>query len=338
MDNINQQPKVSIIVPIYNGEASIERCVRAILDQKFSDFELILIDDGSTDRTEEVCEKLSKEDCRIKYIRKRNEGVSATRNLGLSVAKGEYIQFCDSDDYPLQGWTMNLLDLITKEGTDLAICKFRRNDGMQSIQKNIKVTFYERTDAWNLFRRILLTSPWNKMYKRAIIIENGLFFDQSKSNGEDLSFNLGYLTYCKGKIAVTSEELYYYDYNDNGLTGSYIRDFWNIKRKSMEELKVKMETFMDFSKIKRDYYSYYLDGALQCVYNNLKKDSKLSFGKRREEINKILQSSEFDMALKECDITSINKLFYVILKKKSFFVLYLWIVLMKIKKKVFNKR
>lgn len=118
---------ISIIVPIYNIEAYIEKCIRSILNQTYSDFELLLINDGSTDSSYEICKKLEKQDLRIKVFTQKNSGVSATRNRGLELASGDYITFVDGDDWIAPHYLETLLNNM-KEDTDLVICEFDEVD------------------------------------------------------------------------------------------------------------------------------------------------------------------------------------------------------------------
>ena len=101
---LNDQIDISIIVPVFKAETFINRCVDSILAQSFSNFELILIDDGSPDKCPEICDEYSKKDKRIRVIHKTNAGVSAARNTGIKVAKGKWLMFCDSDDYVSSNW------------------------------------------------------------------------------------------------------------------------------------------------------------------------------------------------------------------------------------------
>ena len=112
-------PEVSIIVPVYNVEKYLERCIESILAQTFTDFELILVDDGSCDKSKDICNYYEKKDFRVKVISKSQEGVSRARNVGIEYAKGEFILFSDSDDYVEADWCEKLLKSITTFSTDL---------------------------------------------------------------------------------------------------------------------------------------------------------------------------------------------------------------------------
>ena len=117
-------PKISIIVPVYKVEKYINRCIDSILTQTFTDFELILVDDGSPDNCPAVCDRYANQDNRVKVIHKKNGGVSSARNSALDIAQGEYITFCDGDDYYLEDWLLELYSAAQKNSTDITMGNF----------------------------------------------------------------------------------------------------------------------------------------------------------------------------------------------------------------------
>ena len=124
---------ISIIVPIYNSSEYIQRCIDSILSQTLTNFELILINDGSTDNSIDVLKEYESKDSRIIVINKKNEGVSIARNTGIEMAKGEYIMFCDSDDYVHPQWCELLVDAIEKNIDSFVVCSYRKvnNDTLE---------------------------------------------------------------------------------------------------------------------------------------------------------------------------------------------------------------
>ena len=328
----NHFPIITVIIPAYNAEQTIDKCVSEILLQDYQNIEIIIVNDGSTDATAQICDRLRKNDKRIRVIDKENGGVSSARNCGLSCASGEYIMFCDSDDYPLQGWISKLYEGINHEKIDLAMCRYIRGGEDSQITLTGDNIVYKKESAWKLFTEILLTSPVNKIYKREIIEENHLKFNTRKSNGEDLSFNLEYLSHCSGDIFLVQDTLYYYNYTDSGLTASYVPNFWKIKKESMEELRIKMEQFVNFKTIEKEYYTYYLDSVLLCINNNMKKGSGIPFFVRFLENCKIMRSEEFYTSLKKSDTKNYNKWFVFVLNTRNYFLLYIFRRLVELKK------
>ena len=198
-------PLFSIIVPIYNTEKYLKRCIKSILKQPFKDFELILIDDGSTDDSYLICQNYAKDDSRIKAVHKENGGVSSARNKGLEYAKGTYLWFVDSDDYIKPNALMDLSLKVLNEKSDLLIFN-------TTIEENHKINNFDTFFELYYFKYILGFEPWNKLYLREIIEQNNLKFDEQETIGEDLLFNAGYYKCLKYKyITFVSKEYYVYD-------------------------------------------------------------------------------------------------------------------------------
>lgn len=220
---MNDCPKLSIIVPVYNRESSITCCINSILDSEFRNFEILLIDDGSTDSTFELCEKLAKADNRIRFYRQDNKGVSSARNYGLSLCRGFWITFVDSDDAILP-MHLNVLTLKNIDSADIIMTGY--TSGFCEDKKIIvkdknccdkSVPLYSPNAVEYLFGDFKpfdnnIYQIWNKFFKRNIISYQHLRFDETISLGEDQVFLCGYLLYAKG--------LYYFKQK------SYINLFW----------------------------------------------------------------------------------------------------------------
>lgn len=231
---------VSIIVPAYNCIKSLEYCVHSILCQIYSDFQLILVDDGSTDGSSELCDKLAAEDKRIRVIHKPNGGVSSARNAGIDVANGEYITFCDSDDY-MEPDYLEILDQTAKANPDCGHiwCCFQTVTGYQkeaavpNYLSAESVLHYTLKDYMTLHEMWLDTGPCNKLYTAKIIKEAGLHFSEDLSLGEDWLFNLAYIDASENdRIAVITKPLYnYVRGNEESLDSKYRCDLLEIYRR-----------------------------------------------------------------------------------------------------------
>lgn len=229
-------PTLSIIVPVYNVEAYIKRCLNSILAQTFTDFELILVDDGSPDGCPAICDEYAARDRRITVIHKPNGGLSDARNAGLDIAAGEFLGFVDSDDYISPNMYEKLVEAIKSSGADLVAC------GMYYIGADEKVNsiwpslsenkLYMRTDFIDHFypdvRRDIMPAVMNKLYKRTIFSE--LRFPIGKLY-EDAFIQLDLFDQCNS-IYVLHEHLYYYYYNRNG---SILNSSFSEKRFSLVE-------------------------------------------------------------------------------------------------------
>ncbi len=201
---------ISVIVPVYNRKETLVRCVKSLLDQTFSDLEIILVDDGSTDGSGAVCNALSREDIRIRVIHKENGGVSSARNAGIEAAKGEYLMFMDSDDYAELQMAEKLLKSIGDD--DIAICGFHHHYQGRDIVRIPNVPGQRGDENFlSLYGQGFMNMPWNKLYRRELAGR----FDESLSLGEDLLFNLDYLRRTDG-ITVVKEALCHYIQDDTG--------------------------------------------------------------------------------------------------------------------------
>ena len=214
--------KVSIIVPVYNGEKVLPHCIESIINQDYKDIEIILVDDGSKDDSFKVISEYAKKDDRIVPVHKENGGVSSTRNLALDMATGDYIQFIDVDDWLPFDSTKLMVRAIEEEKSDLVVGDFYRVvDGKSSkkgsIRKGGVMTLGEYAD------RMLLTPAdfyfgvlWNKLYKKKIIDEFDIRMDANISMSEDAIFNLQYLQHTS-LISILKSPVYYYVKSEGSL-------------------------------------------------------------------------------------------------------------------------
>lgn len=165
---------ISIIVPIYNSEKYLKKCVNSIINQTYKDLEIILVDDGSSDACPKICDEFAELDNRIVVLHKKNEGVSAARNSGLDIAKGEYIGFVDSDDYIAPDMYEMLLTRILKENSDMACCNYLQVDenckSFPNQQLPLKDECLNAQEAMQYFilYGAYYVAPWNKLYKKNI--------------------------------------------------------------------------------------------------------------------------------------------------------------------------
>lgn len=208
-------PLISIIVPIYNSEKTLERCVNSILNQTYRDFELLLLDDGSTDASGRICDEYAQEDPRVHVVHKENTGVSDTRNRGIAMARGEYLQFLDADDWITPYATELFVHAVTESRCDMVIADFYRVIGERVAQKGA----IEETGLIDrmVYASNMMQNPadfyygvlWNKFYKRSVIDEYRLEMDSSVSWCEDFIFNLEYIRRIR-TVYVLKVPVYYY--------------------------------------------------------------------------------------------------------------------------------
>ena len=221
--------KYSVIIPVYNSEKTIKRCVESITLQNRPDVEIIIINDGSADESESICKALQNEHNNIVYIHKENGGVSSARNLGLSVATGEFVMFVDSDDY-VDNKCFDIIDRYTQSNADFYQFGFSVvTDGIVKETRAYPERCINTSNEKEAFisdgivsRSI--NSPWAKIFKRKIIAENNLRFCEELSSGEDLTFVFTFLL-SADKFERLADKIYFADIgNEESLSRKYRED------------------------------------------------------------------------------------------------------------------
>ena len=192
------KPTFTIIVPVYNVEHYLQRCIESVLTQSYRDFELILVDDGSKDNSGTICDEYAKKDNRVRVFHKENEGVSSARNVGLDEAEGEYITFVDSDDYLLPTALLNIQNVLNKTDAVLYLFDYQQNDTPSRLPFGEMLSKEEFIKAVLTYK--LQTSPWAKIYRRSLL--NGVQFNPALVIGEDLLFNFEYVMQLNNDINI----------------------------------------------------------------------------------------------------------------------------------------
>lgn len=213
---------ISVIVPVYKVERYLYKCVQSILNQTYSDLEIILVDDGSPDNCGKICDELAKKDNRIIVIHQQNKGLSNARNAGLDICKGEFIGFVDGDD-TIEPEMYQMLLFNMESTCDLAICGHRIIEEDEKLDAPKRDITYKlnNDELWEEVFGNLNNAVWNKLYRRDLI--GNLRFLQGLLHGEDLLFNLQYLTKCtRGKINRT--QFYNYLKRKNSITTSQFNE------------------------------------------------------------------------------------------------------------------
>ena len=210
-------PKVSIIVPVYNAEKYLHRCIDSILNQTLGDFELLLINDGSKDYSGVVCDKYALKDSRVRVFHKENGGVSSARNLGLDEAKGEWITFVDSDDYV----SSTFCEILHQnQSADFIVASFE-TFGKSAEKQILKESSCSKGQLFFLIDEYLsnphFSTPWGKFFKKEVIDANKLRFIINIDSTEDTLFTYEYMLYADS-LKTKSDVIYYYQQTSEGLS------------------------------------------------------------------------------------------------------------------------
>jgi glycosyltransferase involved in cell wall biosynthesis len=209
---------VSVIVPVYNVEQYLEKCVYSIVNQTYKNLEIILVDDGSKDDSGKICDKCATADERISVIHKTNGGLSDARNCGIERATGKWITFIDSDDYISEYYVDELLNVVKKQNADISICDPVHvfNDMKATFEKNTSITCFSSLEAvktiW--YQSSFLPSAWGKMYKRAL-------FDDVRFTCRVIyeDIDIMHKIFCRAKkIVYINSKMYAYVHRENSIT------------------------------------------------------------------------------------------------------------------------
>ena len=217
--------KISVIIPIYNVEKYLHRCIESVLAQTFTDFELILVDDGSLDDCGRICDEYAKIDNRIFTIHKENGGVSKARNIALDFATGEYICFCDSDDYIQKDYLETLYNALIETKSDCVSCNctiigdFSEKGKLTCKSQEYCIeTSSKKEDFFKscLSHEILIWAMWGRIFKKSIIDKNQIRVCETCADfAEDLGFFLMYHSHCDKIVHINYAGYYYYQRNDS---------------------------------------------------------------------------------------------------------------------------
>ena len=294
--------KVSIIVPIYNSSKYLERCLNSILNQTYKEIEVILINDGSIDSSEQICQNYCKKDNRVKYFYQKNSGASMARNNGIDKANGEYIMFVDSDDSIDEKMVGTLIHEMECNKVDFVI------SGMKVIYSNGNEISYSnetipKVTSQNIPSIIVnlcinerINGPVAKLYKRDILIKNNVKMPLNIHLNEDLYFNINYVRNIKS-LSIDSNAYYNYYNNENSVTGRYYSNRYDMMNFVHNNLISYFEnTNVTKSELNMIYYIY-VKNVYSAFLNLFHNDCTLNKKRKIKEIDKIINSGEFSQKI-----------------------------------------
>lgn len=293
-------PLVSVVVPVYNVEEYIHRCVESLINQTLNDLEIILVDDGSPDNCPVICDCLAKKDNRIIVVHKENGGLSSARNAGMKVATGKYIGFVDSDDDVEPDMYEKMVTVAEQYNVDFVMSDYRRipRNGKSYIKTlDIEGGLYDREKIIkDIFPNLImrecidygpLLSVWHCIYRRDFLRHNQLTFDEDVKWSEDNIFSsiLGYC--CNSFYYLKGEALYHYYENPGTITRSYRKGSWQVYCKMNHHLHDYFDVVedYDFSRQLKLHMIYYI---CSCV----NQESQLPKSKAIKMISEILNSND----------------------------------------------
>lgn len=306
--------KLSIVVPVYNVEKNLDRCITSVLNQAFSDWEMILVDDGSKDNCPSICDAYAKKDNRIKVIHKENGGLSSARNAGLQMAKGEYVGFVDSDDTINDEMYSRMIEIADKNNVDFVMSDYMRiplnkppymktlniHGGLYT-KENIQKDIYPSLIMGSNIDYGPLLSVWHCMYRVDFLKSNSLSFNNDVRWSEDNIFSAK-VGYCASSFFyLKGDGLYNYYQNKGTITTSYKKGAWQVYSKMNEYL---YEYFMDkenydFSQQLKWHMIYYACVCASQTRSLPKKEAE-------QELKSILHSPQLEKAFRNVDLSGVN--------------------------------
>ena len=337
-------PKISVVVPVYNVEKYLRKCLDSIINQTFRDFELICINDGSPDNSLEILREYEKKDDRVIVIDQKNTGVSTARNNAIDIAKGEYIIFFDSDDWVDLDTLEVIYSEINSENADVVIFSYVREYENRSLKKNIfpkEKIFFDESGCKKLHRLQVgiygdelrkpenadsICSPCTNLYKLSIIKEQKIKFVDLKEIGtfEDGLFNIEYFGYIKKAVYINKHFYHYRKTNPNSQITCYNKDL-PIKWDNLFNI---IERYIEGSNLS-DEYSGALKNRIALSITGMGLNvvcSDLTFTKKINEIKSILKKPKIKSAIKSLPLKFMPihwKIFFFCCKTRCYYFVYI---------------
>ncbi len=299
-------PKISIIIPIYNAENELKKCIGSILDQTQQDIEIILVDDGSTDKSLCICQKYAKADCRVKAIHQKNAGVSAARNVGIGMATGQYIGFVDSDDWIEPQMYERLLSEVERTGADVVMCDATTvyNDGRTQADTITQLPgnrILKKTDftpslllemAGSACRCIYKNDRYSdKLRKYPLVFPLGVKFS------EDRIFNL-YAFGQSNKVCYLKESYYNRFMNVKSAVHRFHQDYFETCKKAADGIEQAIRCAWDnYPELQKAYLGQFIGGAIGAICNYYYKTSPLTVVEKKYMVKRICEDEQIRTAI-----------------------------------------
>jgi glycosyltransferase involved in cell wall biosynthesis len=325
--------KVSVIVPVFNVELYLEKCIDSLVVQTYENIEILLVDDGSTDLSKFICDKYSADFENITVIHKKNGGLTSARKAGFLKSTGDYICFVDGDDYLHPDYVKNQVENLEKQDADISICSFShlKSGKVSEVLLKAEKSVIEKKDfvANLILPAILQTSEdavkipnflWLRLFKREVI-DDSCFVSERRVYTEDIFFNL-YAYDKANRVALLNKSLYFYRISGGTLTSVYRENKWDMEY----ERYLKLKNYCDKRKIKSGERFYYVlfNSVVGTAINEARLKDYNNFSKK---LTDILKNKEVLESLAKIDtkrLSKSDKIALSLLKKRMIRALYLF--------------
>lgn len=324
--------KVSIIVPIYNAEKRLEKCIKSIQNQTYSNIEIILVNDGSSDSSLDICNRFARQDSRIHVINIDNSGVSLARNKGIDYAKGTYCCFVDADDWIEENHIENMM--VHADEADCVIEGYVREriSGQYKCylqQKIIDLNKLDGKQVGEMFWNGYIHPCWNKLFKRKILVENNIYFEHQIHISEDSLFCIKYLSYCNSMEIINATTYHYWiDECNLSLSKKVYPDIFDIYMKVYNELSGLLERGNCEENVKNEILIRTIYPQLYSAISKILINDKISRSEKKNILKNIEKTSYCEQVLcdaKQLSNNNIEKIIlFFIVKKKYMLVEIVW--------------
>jgi len=306
--------KVSVIIPIYNTDEFLRRCVDSVLDQDFDDYEILLIDDGSTDNCAAICDEYKLQN-KIRVIHKSHGGVSSSCNVGIDYARGKYLMFCDSDDYVEKDWISVLYKAIEENPSSFVFCAFFKENNYES--KPVRLSDgevyqrYTNKEYFLMYRKGFSAYRWNRIFLRDKVLGK-IRFDESISVGEDVLFNIEYLKTCDCFLYVDKLLYHWMNNGNNSLSRAYNAKYYDdIKKLYFPRVSVIAD------KDSQEFYNGYFYRFYACIDVVNDDRNTMTDKEKKKYIRYILHDDAFCHAMEHAE----NSRLKTLLRLKSYLLI-----------------
>ncbi len=318
-----EEELISVIVPVYNVEKYLQRCINSLINQTYKNLEIILINDGSEDKSGELCDKYKNIDPRIKVIHKKNQGLGFARNTGLENATGKYISFIDSDDYIKENMLEKMYKYIKSDKSDTVLCNICDiEEEAICIKEDISNNVLLRMIGANYSgKNYIGMSVWRGLYSKEIIEDNNIrFYSEREYISEDIIFDFNYYRYSK-RVTLLKDYLYIYcTNNESSLTKKYKNNRFQMYKKLYIKEKELINSLNLCEEANERLNNTFYWNILVC----LKQEIKYKPNGYKKNIKKILEDKTLVKVLSEIDDSKMNfknRLFVNMIRKRRKFII-----------------
>ena len=326
---MEKNPEISIIVPIYNAEKFIDGCMQSIYAQTFTDYEIILVNDGSSDNSAEICQKYRDLDSRVTYLEKENGGAGSARNMGMKAAKGRYLAFPDVDDSFEPEMYEELYALADSKDYDVVFSgvkyyKQTENGNVYDREQNIEaVSFLNREDCRKNIMTFFPTTtifdvPWNKLYKRSVAAENSIVFPDIR-RCQDAAFNLEFFNCVNSAASINKAYYHYMENTQSDVQRKFPKDYFDISMIYYQRLIQIISSWGMYSgDIKRHYDTTVVISAYKAMEMFDNPRWGLSKEEQKQYVITILNRADLRGLLENADVREDALWMYRIIQDKDY--------------------